>query len=164
MKNFLRVFSLSTIALTLGSGPAYAFDQQDCDSVIALGHQLYPATCEQGSGKTREQVAAELVQAQRNGDIVSRWSFTERELSHGTIATTTVASGKTREQVKAELAEAQKKGDIPIGFVHKTEREIYSGNYPQATNLAQQGGGKTREQFEAEFVAAKKASSAFPEN
>src|SRR5208283_4108701 len=80
MKNFKHVFSLSTIALTLVSGAAYAFDQQDCDQIMGFsGHarrELFPSTCEQTtagnqvSGKTRKQVIADLAEAQTDGDIV----------------------------------------------------------------------------------------------
>ncbi len=175
MKNLTRVFALSAIALALASGTAFAADQQECDKIMGFsGHtraELFPSTCEQTmaagqvSGKAREQVQAELFDAQRNGDIiVSAAAKPAREIYPGNYpAETNLAqqgSGKTREQVRAELFEAQRNGDIIMSAAARPALEIYPGNYPAETDLAQQDGGKTREQVKAELVAAKKAGSA----
>ena len=61
------------------------------------------------SRKSTDQVRAELVQAQRSGNVI-----VNAEL--GTLAKqgTSVASGKTREQVLAEVAAARRSGDYII--------------------------------------------------
>lgn len=61
------------------------------------------------SSKSTEQVRAELVQAQRSGNVV-----VNAEL--GTMANqgTTMTSGKSREEVRAELEQAYRSGEIII--------------------------------------------------
>jgi len=125
MKNLTRVFALSTIALALVSGTAFAADQSDCAKIMGFsGHtraELFPSTCEhttaagQVSGKTREQVQAELFDAQRIGDIiVSAVAKPAREVYPGNYpAETNLAKqdgDKTREPVNAELVAAKKAG------------------------------------------------------
>jgi len=177
MNNTTRFFRLSTIALAMVCGSAIselAAANEDCDKIMnATGHSrgdLFPSTCVQSTadkqvrGKTREQVQAELFDAQSNGDIIVSFAAKPaREVYPGEYPTATNLTqqdgGKTREQVKAELAEAQKNGDIIVSFAAKPAREVYPGEYPTATNLAQQDRGTTREQVNVELVAAKKAGS-----
>ena len=77
-------------------------------------------------GKTREQVRAELAEAQRTGDIVAGKDaaadeFTSgafkklNELNPAAYPAKAAVAGKTRAQVRAELAEAQRTGDIVAG-------------------------------------------------
>ena len=74
-------------------------------------------------GKTREQVRAELAEAQRTGDIAASKDMGTDEYSSGAgrklnelnpaaYPAKPVVAGKTRAQVRAELAEAQRTGDI----------------------------------------------------
>ena len=74
-------------------------------------------------GKTREQVRAELAEAQRTGDIVAGKDMGTDEYASGAgrklnelfpaaYPAKPVVAGKTREQVRTELAEAQRTGDI----------------------------------------------------
>jgi ribosomal protein L30E len=158
MKNFTRVFALSTIALAMVTGSAYAADRPDCSSIQGfsgkLGRDLYPGNCGQANPstpKSRDQVQAELASAQQNGDIVAGMGFTQRELSHGTIGPVTVASDNTREQVKAELAQAQRNGDIVAGMGF-TQRELSHGTIGPVTVAST----KTREQVYSELVQWKK--------
>lgn len=58
MKNVTRVFSVTAIALALGSGAALADSQVTTSAAASADH-----------GKTREQVRAELVAAEKSGDI-----------------------------------------------------------------------------------------------
>jgi hypothetical protein len=126
MKNFVRAFSLSTLALTLVSGTAYAADQQDCDKIMGFsGHarrELFPSTCgqttagNQVSGKTRNQVMADLAEAQKDGNIVTSFAAkSAREVHPGEYpeAAANLAQkggGKTREQVEAELVVTKRSG------------------------------------------------------
>lgn len=87
------------------------------------------------SGKTREQVRAELAEAQQTGDLPAGGYFGGMKLNevypnrYPRVAT---APGKTREQVRAELAEAQQTGDLPAGgyFGGKKLNELYPDRYP----------------------------------
>ena len=130
MNNAKRFFRVSTIALALVCGSAIselASANEDCDKITnATGHsrrELFPSTCEQSradkqvSGKTREQVQAELFEAQRNGDIImSAAAKPVREIYPGNYpAETNLAKqdgGKTREQGSVELAGAKKAGSV----------------------------------------------------
>jgi len=130
MNNAKRFFRVSTIALALFCGSAIselASANEDCDKITnATGHsrrELFPSTCEQSradkqvSGKTREQVQAELFDAQRNGDIImSAAAKPAREIYPGNYpAETNLAKqdgGKTREQGSVELAGAKKAGSV----------------------------------------------------
>ena len=69
------------------------------------------------TGKTRDQVRAELAEAQRTGDIVIKVgsNFVKaNELYPNQYPAKPVTEGKTRAQVLTELAEAQRTGDIVI--------------------------------------------------
>lgn len=64
---------------------------------------------------TRDQVRAELEQAQRTGDIQVGWSEQDRKLNEiypNNYPAKVVAQGNTRAQVQAELNEAIRTGDI----------------------------------------------------
>lgn len=68
-------------------------------------------------GKTREQVRAELIQAQRDGTIVADLDTgaKARELNPASYPKQEVTL-KTLEQVRAELLAAQRSGDILVDF------------------------------------------------
>lgn len=90
------------------------------------------------SAKTREQVRAELAEAQRTGDIVANGDSGKKlnELYPSRYPAQAVAPGYTRAQVLAELAEAQRTGDMPAhGDSGKKLNELYPSQYPakQAT-------------------------------
>jgi len=68
------------------------------------------------SDKTRDQVRAELVEAQRTGDIQAFGDSGKKlnELYPSQYPAKAVAQGKTREQVRAELAQAQRSGEFTL--------------------------------------------------
>jgi hypothetical protein len=91
MKSRLALSTLTISVTLVGSG-------------AALGQEY----------KTREQVRAELAEANRDGTILSGDGTLWRDLGAPHRADTTLA-GKTREQVRAELAEANRDGTILSG-------------------------------------------------
>lgn len=74
------------------------------------------ATTATTSGKTRDQVRAELVEAQRTGDIYASGDTGKKlnELRPDLYPTKAVAQGKTREQVLSELVQAQRSGEFTL--------------------------------------------------
>ena len=75
---------------------------------------------------------AELVEAQRNGDVGTGDAGPKlNELFPNRYPTQPVAHEKTRQQVLAELAEAQRTGDIVVGdgMVRKLN-EMFPARYP----------------------------------
>ena len=86
-------------------------------AALAAGNAL---AADAAAGKTREQVRAELAEAQRTGDIVVSGNNSEfkgkklNEVYAGQYPAKPVVQGKTRAQVVAELEEAQRTGDIYI--------------------------------------------------
>jgi len=124
----LSVLSLSLAALVAGN--AFAADAS--------------------APKTRDQVRAELLQAQRTGDILAQGDSGKllNELYPSQYPAKVVAQGKTREQVQAELVEAQRTGNIMAqGNSGKLLNEVYPSQYP-AKAVAQ---GATRAQVVAEL-------------
>lgn len=102
---------------------------------------------------TREQVSAELAQAQRNGDIVvnAETGLKANEVAPGNYPAKASAQGKTREQVQAELAQALRSGDIPVdGVTGLKANQLAPGNYP-APVAAQ---ATSREQVQSELTSA----------
>ncbi len=122
-------------------------------------------------GKTREQVRAELAQAQRAGDIIANTDAGSSEYVSGkgqklsaafpeSYPQTTTGS-KTREQVRAELAAAQRTGNI-VANRDVGSSEYVSGKgsllstaFPESYVQANTG-GKTREQVRAELAEAQR--------
>ncbi len=125
-------------------------------SVLAITFAAWTAgaalAAEPGTSLTRDQVSAELAQAQRNGDLLANQ---EAGLKANEVAPNNypahAVSAKTRAQVMAELAEAQRNGDIPVdGVTGLKANQLAPGNYP-APVAAQ---GKSREQVQAELATA----------
>jgi len=100
------------------------------------------------SDKSREQVKAELAEAQRNGQVLATGEagLTLNDLNPQRYSATSAAAGKTREQVKAELAQALRNGELLAAGEAAPER-------PAAPLLA---GAKTREQVKAELAEAQR--------
>ena len=103
-------------------------------------------------GKTREQVRAELIAAQRDGDVVTSGEsgLTLRELNPSRYPARAPFMAKTRAQVISELEEARRNGDLLDGDSGLTEYEARPGNFPQR-EVTQ---SKTREQVRAELEQA----------
>ena len=72
------------------------------------------------AGKTRDQVRADLAEAQRTGDILAYGNSGKKlnELYPSQYPAKAVAQGKTREQVSAELAQAQRSGEFTLQQNH----------------------------------------------
>jgi hypothetical protein len=102
MKNLNNILTVSTLALSLVSGLAYA-----------------------DTGKTNEPAVAEPVAAHQIGDVpVGFAAKTEREVFYGNTV------GASPSHVQA-VAASDQGGDTPLGFVAKTERELFPGNFAQ---------------------------------
>lgn len=67
-------------------------------------------------GKTRAQVRAELLEAQRTGDILADGDSGKKlnELYPSRYPVKAVEASKTREQVMAELLQAQRSGEFTL--------------------------------------------------
>jgi hypothetical protein len=128
----IALIALSFTAATLGSHAAIAAEM---------------------GGKTRAQVHAELVQAQRNGDTVANHmtGATYRDLypsQYPKEAKSTV----TRAEVHAELVEAQRNGDsVANNMTGATYRDLYPSQYPKKAKST-----VTRAQVQAELAAARR--------
>ena len=85
-------------------------------AALVTGH----AQAADNIGKTREQVRAELAEAQRTGDIVVSYGSGQvaklNELTPSFYPTKASAPGKTRAEVLAELANAQRTGDLVVSY------------------------------------------------
>lgn len=106
--------------------------------------------------KTRAQVHAELIEAQRTGDIVAHGNSGKKlnELYPSQYPVKAVVVGKTRAEVVAELAEAQRTGDVfAQGNSGKKLNELYPSRYP-AQAVVQ---GNTRAEVLAELAQAKRS-------
>ena len=96
-----------------------------------------------GTSITRQQVLAELADAQRTGDIVEVHGSTIKKLNElhpASYPAKAEQPGLTRAQVLAELAEAQRTGEIVVvrGATMKKLNEFEPGKYPtQAADSAQ---------------------------
>jgi CRP-like cAMP-binding protein len=99
--------------------------------------------------KTREQVRAELAEANRDGTILSGDGTLWRDLGAPRRPADTTLADKTREQVKAELAEANREGTI-LSNDGTLWRDLGTLHQPADTGLA----GTTREQVRAELAKA----------
>ena len=114
-----------------------------------------PALADVSTGKTREQVKAELAEAIRTGDIIGNAETGQKlnEINPSAYPAKPAVAGKTREQVKAELAEAIRTGDI-IGNAETGQKlnELYPHRYPAKPAVA----GKTRQQVKDELSQAQR--------
>jgi len=102
---------------------------------------------------TREQVAAELREAIRTGDMLAPGDSGVRlnQLHPQLYPATAPVAGKTRSEVQAELADAVRSGDIVAGGESGlTMRERFPQLYPAAPVFA----GRTRADVRAETLQA----------
>jgi hypothetical protein len=77
---------------------------------------LSPAWAQDSGPKTREQVRAELLEAQRTGDIMADGETGKKlnEVFPSAFPAKVAAGGMTREQVRSELIDAQRRGDVRV--------------------------------------------------
>lgn len=83
--------------------------------------------------KTRDQVRAELVQAQRDGTLIAdgQTGATFRDVFPGSYMQPAVTSTTTREQVRADLIQARRDGTlIADGQTGATFRDLSPQRYP----------------------------------
>ena len=107
-------------------------------AALSTGNAL--ASCETAAGGlTRDQVRAELAEAQRTGNFVvdGETGLLARQMFPGNYPAQPVVQGKTRAQVKQELAEAQRTGNFVVdGETGLLAQQMFPGQYPQ-TAVAQ---------------------------
>lgn len=86
-----------------------------------------------GTPKTREQVRAELAEAQRAGTLIfGEGGQRLNEISPNQYASTPTSARLSRIQVKAELAEAIRTGDVIVGEGGSKLNELYPQQYRSA--------------------------------
>ena len=75
-----------------------------------------PALADVSTGKTREQVRAELAEAIRTGDMPADGESGRKlnEVYPHLYPKQPAVAGKTRQQVKDELSQAQRDGTMPV--------------------------------------------------
>ncbi|WP_180125894.1 DUF4148 domain-containing protein [Rhodoferax sp. BLA1] len=105
---YAAVLAITLSALTAGYANAEAAYPADNTSAATT------------AGKTRAQVRAELLEAQRTGDIVANGDSGKKlnELYPSQYPVKAVEAGKTREQVLAELLQAQRSGEFSLNDNH----------------------------------------------
>jgi predicted RNase H-like HicB family nuclease len=122
-------------------------------ALLALAAALAAASAQAQTGKTREEVRAELAEAIRTGNVIANGEsgLTLRELFPQRYPAIASAPGLTRAQVIGEFEEARRTGDLMAGGESGLRlNELYPQAYP--TKFA--GLGKTREQVKAELAEA----------
>lgn len=108
---------LSTITLALAA--------------LATGNAL---AADAAAPKTREQVRAELFEAQRTGDIIANGETGAKlnEVYPSLYPAKVVSQGLSRDQVHAELREAQRNGDIVAnGETGARLNELFPSRYSE---------------------------------
>lgn len=127
-------------------------------ALATLGATYANAADLSATGKTREQVRAELSAAQRSGDIAYGETGAKlNELFPGQYPVQPASQGLTRDQVKAELFAAQRNGDtIAYGEIGAKRNELFPGQYP--AKLVNQG--VTRDQIKMELFDALRSGDA----
>ncbi|MDM7941669.1 MAG: DUF4148 domain-containing protein [Hydrogenophaga sp.] len=83
--------------------------------------------------RTRDQVRAELAQAQRDGSLIAdgQTGLSFRQLFPGRYAQPAAMSSISRDQVRAELAQAQRDGTLVAdGQTGATFRDLNPGLHP----------------------------------
>lgn len=114
--------------------------------------------------KSREQVRAELVEAQRNGTLIAdgQTGATFRDLNPSRYMQPKTMSTVTRAQVQAELKEAWVKGELVAdGETGQRAKDLFPNTYaasaampvPMASTMTE---GKTRAEVRAEFEEARR--------
>ena len=112
------------------------------------------AVAQTAAPKTREQVRQELVEALRDGSVISgEAGLPMRDLNPGLHLQAPSAPMRTRDSVRAELEAARRSGDLLAdGDTGLRLKELYPTRYPQPTVLS----GKTRVEVKAELAEARR--------
>ena len=126
--------TLITTALAAAAAALLSFNAQAADNASSWYREsAAPAFIADGSGKTREQVRAELAEAVARGEVSNggvRPSFTYPYHAESALGPLAAAGGKTRAQVKAELAEAIARGEVFAGGGNAYRRAPYDSAPP----------------------------------
>ncbi len=124
----------SLMALALAAGPVLAQDA--------------------AAAKTREQVRAELIEAQQRGELMVDGESGRmlHELAPRRYKSDMTAQGKTRAEVRAELIEAQRRGEIFTG----DSESAFAKHYPSGAPAMAAGPGRTRAEVKAELLEAQR--------
>ncbi len=158
----MKTSYITAIALavsTLVAGPAFAADNS--------------------TGKTRDQVQAELVQARATGDIIApdqlsidytgRTGAKLNEVFPARYAAVVAVSNKTRADVVADMKEAKRTGNVTAptwasidyaGYGNAKMNEIFPSRYPAQAAVA----GKTRAQVRTELAEAQRTGDMQADN
>lgn len=107
---------------------------------------------------TREQVRAELMDAQRNGTLIANGETgaTFRDLNPGRYMTQKSPSGLSRSDVLAAYEQARITGELIANTeIGLTAKQLAPGNYATATTEMPAARGKTRAQVQAELARAR---------
>jgi hypothetical protein len=110
------------IILTFAVSVFSSFSSMASDHGHSVEYEFFEAQSPSfTSSKTREEVLAELAEAQRTGDIVIGNGHEDsgkklNELYPERYPAKAAITGKTRQQVLDELTEAQRKGDFTSRF------------------------------------------------
>lgn len=121
--------------------------------ILAAAALLGAAPTVNAQGLTREQVLAELAEAQRTGDIVlhGERSLKANEINPHRYPAPAMVAGKTRQQVRDELAAARRAGDFFVGGESGLKAyEVSPQRYPARPIVA----AKTRQQVRDELALA----------
>ncbi|MCJ7798600.1 MAG: DUF4148 domain-containing protein [Polaromonas sp.] len=121
-------------------------------SLMALALAAGPVLAQDAAGaKTREQVRAELIEAQQRGEIMVDGESGRmlNELAPQRYRSSMMAEGKTRAEVRAESLEARRTGDSLAGSDHDSA-------FTQPVSAMAAGPGRTRAEVKAELMEAQR--------
>jgi hypothetical protein len=128
-------------------------------SIIALALSSLVAgqalAADPAAAKTRDEVRAEYLQAQRNGDVIvnGEIGLTARQLNPGLYPVQASAAGKTRADVQAELNDAVNSGAVvAVAESGQTASDLDPQRYASAQAVA----GKSRAEVRAELAQAQR--------
>jgi hypothetical protein len=135
MKN--AILTLSAITLAIVSGAAFAdsgrtLEQSQAAYIAARNNgelatgfvNLSEAQIHSGAGAAIVKGAPKPVTLSQDDAPQGFVGHSARDLFPGNYVQ--AKDGVTREQVRAEMIAARKAGELPVGFVARSERDIYS--------------------------------------
>jgi hypothetical protein len=124
--------TVSILVLAVAAGPVFAQDA--------------------AAAKTREQVRAELLEAQRTGDVMADGETGRKlnELYPRSFPASTTAQARARTEVRAELLEAQRRGDL-MSF--GDSESAFTQRYPGSASATS---GLTRAEVKAQVLEAQR--------
>jgi hypothetical protein len=124
-------------------------------SILALAVAVGPVFAQDAAAaKTREQVRAELLEAQRTGDVMadgeSGMKLNELYPHNFPVSASATAQSRARTEVRAELLEAQRRGDL-MSF--GDSESAFMQRYPGSASAAS---GLTRAEVKAQLLEAQR--------